>query len=162
MNCEQALNNLPHIVVKEEAQSTHSISAGISRRVLLEHLRTCPECQREYETLWRTANVLENADAPIPPPELVTNIQRSVRQLHRRQALAFFANPLTWCLERLKVNLSPKMVNATVLLFFLIASGFVVKLAFFTTSPEPELGLTAMERTRLQHVRISSSPMGRD
>jgi hypothetical protein len=33
-----------------------------------------------------------------------------------------------------------------------------MKLTFFTNSPEPEFGLTAMEKTRLRHVRISPSP----
>ncbi|MYC75106.1 hypothetical protein F4X10_04940 [Candidatus Poribacteria bacterium] len=158
LNCEQTLNNLPHLVVNGVARTTQPISEGISRHALLEHLRTCPECQREYEALWDTANVLENTAAPIPPPELVGNIQRSVRQLHRQQQLAFFASPLAWCLDRLKVDFSPRFVNAVVLLFFLVASGFVMKLAFFTNTPEPELDLTAMERTRLQHVKISPSP----
>ncbi len=158
LNCEQTLNNLPHLVVKGEARTTEPISEEISRRTLLEHLRTCPECQREYEALWHTADVLENTDAPIPPPELVGNIQHSVRQLHQQQQLAFFASPLAWCLDRLKLDLSPRLVNAIVLLFFLVASGFVMKLAFFTNSPEPEFGLTAMEKTRLRHVRISPSP----
>ncbi len=158
LNCEQTLNNLPHLVVKGEARTTEPISEEISRRTLLEHLRTCPECQREYEALWHTADVLENTDAPSPPPELVGNIQHSVRQLHQQQQLTFFAGPLAWCLDRLKVDLSPRLVNAVVLLFFLVASGFVMKLAFFTDSQEPEFGLTAMEKTRLQHVRISPSP----
>ena len=158
LNCEQTLNNLPHLVVKGDAQTTEPISEEISRRALLEHLRTCPECQREYEALWQTADVLEHTEAPIPPPELVGNIQQRVRQLHRQQQLAFFASPLAWCLDRLKLDFSPRLVNAIVLLFFLVASGFIMKLAFFTNSPEPELGLTAMEKTRLQHVRISPSP----
>ena len=158
LNCEQTLNNLPHLVVKGEARTTEPISEEISRRTLLEHLRTCPECQREYEALWHTADVLENTDAPIPPPKLVGNIQHSVRQLHQQQQLAFFASPFAWCLDRLKLDLSPRVVNAIVLLFFLVASGFVMKLAFFTDSQEPKFGLTAMEKTRLQHVRISPSP----
>lgn len=158
LNCEQTLNNLPHLVAKEDARATVPISEGISRRSLLEHLRTCPECQKEYEALWQTASVLESAETPTPPPELVANIQQRVRQLHRQQQVAFFANPLAWGLERLKLDFSPRLVNATVLLFFLVASGFVMKLAFFTNPKEPELGLTAMERTRLQHVRISPSP----
>ena len=158
LNCEQTLNNLPHLVVKGKARTIEPISVGISRRTLLEHLRTCPECQREYEALWHTTDVLENTDAPIPPPELVGNIQRSVRQLHQQQQLAFFASPLAWCLDRLKLDLSPRLVNAVVLLFFLVASGFVMKLTFFTEPQEPEFGLTAMERTRLQHVKISPSP----
>lgn len=158
LNCEQTLNNLPHLVVNEEARTTEPISDEISRRTLLEHLRTCPECQREYEALWHTAGVLENTEAPVPPPELVGNIQQRVRQLHRQQQLAFFASPLAWGFDRLKLDLSPRLVNAIVLLFFLVASGFIMKLAFFTDSPEPEFGLTAMEKTRLQHVRVSPSP----
>ena len=158
MNCEQTLNNLPHLVVKKDNQAADRISEGISRRALLKHLRTCPECQTEYEALWNTANILENVEAPIPPPELVGNIQQRVRQLHQRRQLAFFANPLAWCFDRLKLELSPKVVNAIALLFYLVASGFVVKLAFFTSPTEPELGLTAMEKTRLRHVRVSPSP----
>lgn len=158
LNCEQTLNNLPHLVVKGDERTTEPISEGISRRALLGHLRTCPACQREYEALWHTANVLETTEAPMPPPELVGNIQRSVRQLHRQQQFASFAVPLAWCLDRLKVELSPRFVNAIVLLFFVVASGFVMKLAFFTDPQEPELDLTAMERTRLQHVKISPSP----
>ena len=158
LNCEQTLNNLPHLVMNGEARTTEPISDEISRRTLLEHLRICPECQREYEALWHTAGVLESTEAPVPPPELVDNIQQRVRQLHRRQQLAFFASPLACGLNRLKLDFSPRLVNAIVLLFFLVASGFVMKLAFFTDSPGPEFGLTAMEKTRLQHVRVSPSP----
>lgn len=158
LNCEQTLNNLPHLVVQKDARTTEPISEGISRRTLLAHLRACPECQREYEALWHTASVLENTEAPIPPPELVGSIQQSIRQRHRQQEFAFFAAPLAWCLDRLKLPLSPRLVNAVVLLFFLVASGFVMKLAFFTEPQEPEFGLTAMERTRLQHVKVSPSP----
>ena len=158
LNCEQTLNNLPHLVGQKAARRTEPASEGISRHTVLAHLRVCPECQQEYEALWHTADVLANTAAPIPPPELVGNIQRCVRQLHRQQQLAFFASPLAWCLDRLKVELSPRLVNAVVLLFFLVASGVVMKLAFFTEPQGPEFGLTAMERTRLQHVRISSSP----
>ena len=158
LNCEQTLNNLPHLVVQGDARTAEPISEGISRRTLLEHLRSCPECQKEYEALWHTASVLETTEAPIPPSELVGDIQQSVRQIHRQQELTFFAGPLAWCLDRLKLNLSPRLVNAVVLLFFLVASGFVMKLAFFTEPQEPEFGLTAMERTRLQHVKVSPSP----
>ena len=158
MNCEQTLNNLPHLVQQENAESREPTSDGISRRALLEHLRTCPECQMEYEALWNTASMLESVDEPIPPPELVGNIQQQIHSLHRRQQVAFFANPLAWCLDRLKLDFSPRFVNATALLFYIIASCFFVKLVFFTNPQEPEFGLTAMEKTRLQQVRISPTP----
>ena len=158
MNCEQALNNLPHLVTEENTETTNRVSAGTARRAVLEHLRTCPECQREYEALWHTASVLESTDQPAPPPELVENIQQRVRALHQRQQLAFFANPLAWCLERLKLDFSPRVVNATALLVFLAASGFVMKFAFFTNPPEPESGLIAMKKTMLHNIKISTSP----
>ena len=158
MNCEQTLTNLPHLVVAEDAKTTDAISGGVSRRAVLEHLRTCPDCQTEYEALWNTANMLESVDEPAVPPELVSNIQQRIRELHQQKQLAFFANPLAWCLDRLKLDLSPRFVNATALLFFLVASGFIMKLAFFTNPPEPESGLIAMKKTVLQNIKISTSP----
>ena len=159
MNCEQTLKNLPHLVVEEDAKTTDTISDGVSRRAVLAHLRSCPECQMEYEALWNTASMLESVDEPAVPSELVGNIQQRVRELHQQEQLAFFANPLVWCLARLRLDLSPRLVNATVLLFFLIASGFIMKLAFFTSPPEPESGLiAAMKKTMLQNIKISTSP----
>lgn len=158
MNCEQAINNLPHLVQQENAETREPNSNGISRRALLEHLRTCPECQMEYEVLWHTASMLESVDEPTPPPELAGNIQQCIRHLHKRQQVALFANPLAWCLDRLHLDFSPRFVNAIALLSYLIGSCFFVKLAFFTNPQEPEFGLTAMEKTRLQQVRISPTP----
>ena len=158
MNCEQTLNNLPHLVVEENAKVTDVVSDGVSRRAILEHLRTCEGCQREYEALWNTASILESVDEPAVPPELAGNIQQHIRELHQQKQLAFFANPLVWCLDRLKLDLSPRLVNATALLFFLFASGFIMKLTFFTNPPEPESGLIAMKKTVLQNIKISTSP----
>ena len=158
MNCEQTLNNLPHLVVEENSKITDVVSDGVSRRAILEHLRTCQDCQREYEALWNTASMLESVDEPAVPPELANNIQQCIREHHQQQQLAFFANPLAWCLDRLKLDLSPRLVNATTLLFFLIASGFIMKLAFFTNPPEPESGFIAMKKNMLQNIKISTSP----
>ena len=158
MNCEQTLNNLPHFVVEEGPEAIDRVSGGMPRRAVLEHLRSCPECQMAYEALWHTASVLESTDEPVPPPELAGNIQQRVRELHQRKQLVFFANPLSWCLDRLKLDISPRVVNATALIFFLIASGFAAKFAFFTNPPEPESGLMAMKKTMLNNIRISTSP----
>ena len=158
MNCEQTLNNLPHFVVEKSPETTDRVSAGTPQRAVLEHLRSCPECQMAYEALWHTASVLESTDEPVPPPELAGNIQARVRELHQRKQLSFFANPLAWCLDRLKLDFSPRVVNATALIFLLIVSGFAAKLAFFTNPPEPDSGLIAMKKTMLNNIRISTSP----
>ncbi len=158
MNCEQTLNNLPHLSVAENANVTDAVADGVSRRAILEHLRTCQDCQREYEALWNTASMLENVDEPAVPPALAGNIQQCIREYHQQRQLAFFANPVAWCLDRLRLDISPRLVNATTLLFFLIASGFIMKTAFFTNPPEPESGLIAMKKTVLQNIKISTSP----
>ena len=158
MNCEQTLNNLPHFVGVESPEPTDRVSAGTSRRAVLEHLRSCPECQMGYEALWHTASVLESTDAPVPPPELAGNIQARIRELHQRKPLTFFANPLAWCLDRLALDFSPRIANVTALIFFLIVSGFAVKLAFFTNPPEPDSGLIAMKKTMVNNIRISTAP----
>ena len=158
MNCEQTLNNLPHFVVEKSPETTDRVSAGTPQRAVLEHLRSCPECQMAYEALWHTASVLESTDEPVPPLELAGNIQARVRELHQRKQLTFFANPLAWCLDRLKLDFSPRVVNATALILFLMASGFTAKLAFFTNPPEPDSGLIAMKKTMLNNIRISTSP----
>ena len=160
MNCEQTLKNLPHFVVEENPEAMDRVSTGTPRRAVLEHLRGCPECQKAYEALWHTADVLESVDEPVPPPELAGNIQKRVRELHQRKQLAFFASPLAWCLDLLKWDFSPRVVNATALIFFLIISGFAAKLAFFTNPSEPESGLIAMKKTMLNNIRISTEPWG--
>ncbi len=153
MNCEQTRRNLPHLILKAHEQD--SIAKGVSRSAFLQHLRACTACQSEYEGLWQTATVLENLAAPLPPPELVSNIQQRVRNLHKRRHVAFFANPIAWSLELLKVEISPKFVNAIALLCYLIATGVLVQLALFTNPQQIEPNLTAMEQTRLRHSRIS-------
>ena len=158
MNCEHTLNNLPHFVVEETPETRDRVSAGTSRRAVLEHLRSCPECQRAYEALWHTASVLESTAEPVPPSELAGNIQVRVRELHQRKHLSFFANPLAWCLDRLALDFSPRVVNATALIFFLIVTGFAAKLAFFANPPEPDSGLIAMKQTMLNNIKISTAP----
>ena len=153
MNCEQTRKQL---VLHREA-NTHSPEL---QNAALRHLRTCTACQVEYEALWHTATVLENAEVPIPPAGLLAQIQQGVRHLHKRRQVAFFANPMSWCFERMKIELSPRLVNVIAMLCYVLASAFLVKLAFFTGSPEPEFGLTAMEESRLRHVRMSRASWG--
>ncbi len=147
MNCEQTRKNLG-------LHRQGSTMKGSS----LQHLRTCTACQLEYEALWHTATVLENLEAPVPPPALVGKIQQGIRRLDKRQHVALFANPFAWCLSGLKLALSPKFVNVIALLFYLIASGSIVKLVFFTTQPGHDFGLTAMEEASLRNVKISPAP----
>ncbi|MDE0482272.1 MAG: hypothetical protein OXI67_06835 [Candidatus Poribacteria bacterium] len=157
MNCEQTRENL---VLHRE----NPILKGTERREFLQHLRSCKACQVEYEGLWHTATVLGNLEAPEPPPELLGNIQRQIRETHKRSQTAFFAAPISWLFGKMKLKFSSQVVNYAAMLCYLIASVFLVKLAFFsdapkqTDKPEQNFGFTAMEETRLQYVRIAPSP----
>ena len=151
MNCEQTRENL--VLHRED-----SMLKGAERREFLQHLRGCKACQVEYEGLWHTATVLGNLEAPEPPPELLGNIQRQIRETHKRSQTAFFATPISWLFGKMKLKFSPQVVNYAAMVCYLIASVFFVKLAFFSDTPEQDFGLTAMEETRLQRVRIAPSP----
>lgn len=151
MNCEQTRENL---VLHRE----NPMLKGTERREFLQHLRGCKACQVEYEGLWHTATVLGNLEAPEPPPELLGNIQRQIRETHKRSQTAFFATPISWLFGKMKLKFSPQVANCAAMLCYLIVSVFFVKLAFFADAPEQDFGLTAMEETRLQYVRIAPSP----
>ena len=151
MNCEQTRENL--VLHRQDP-----LLKGAERRDFLQHLRGCKACQVEYEGLWHTATVLGNLESPEPRPELLGNIQRQIRKIHKRKQTAFFASPISWLFGKLKLELSPQFVNCIALLCYLIVSVFLMKFAFFTDAPKQEFGLTAFEETRLRNVRISPSP----
>lgn len=151
MNCEQTRENL--VLHRQD-----SMLKGAKRREFLRHLRSCKACQIEYEGLWQTAAVLDSLEAPEPPPELIGNIQYQIREFHKRSQTAFFATPISWLFNKMKLKFSPQLVNCVALLCYLLASAFLVKVAFFTDAPEQNFGLTAMEEARLRNARISPSP----
>lgn len=153
MNCEQTRENL---VLHQQDPKLK----GTKRSEFLKHLRGCISCQIEYEGLLHTAEVIGNLETPEPPPELLGNIQNQVRKLHKRSRTALVASPFSWLFGKLKLELSPQIVNCTALVCYLLASVFLVKFAFFTDVQDDGLGMTALEETRLRNVRISPSPWG--
>ena len=142
MKCEQTREHL--VLHRQDSRLT-----GTKRQEFLKHLRGCDNCQIEYEGLMHTATVLGNLEAPTPPPELLGNIQNKIREIHRQNQTAFFANPFSWFFNKISLDLSPRFVNSVALLCYLIASAFLVKFAFFTDAPKQPFGLTAMEASRL-------------
>ena len=150
MNCEETRENL---VLHRQGPTLN----GTKRREFLQHLRACETCQMEYEGLWHTATMLGSLEAPVPPPNLLENIRNQIREQNKRSRTAFFATPISWFFGKMKLKFSPQFVNCAALLCFLFASVFLVKFVFWTETPEPNLGLTAMEAARLRNVRISPS-----
>ncbi len=142
MKCEQTREHL--VLHRQDSRLT-----GTKRQEFLKHLRGCENCQIEYEGLMHTATVLGNLEAPTPPPELLENIQNKIREIHRQNQTAFFANPFSWFFNKINLDISPRFVNSVALLCYLVVSAFLVKFAFFTDAPKQPLGLTAMEASRL-------------
>lgn len=142
MKCEQTREHLA--LHRQDSRLT-----GTKRQEFLKHLRGCENCQIEYEGLMHTATVLGNLEAPTPPPELLGNIQNKIREIHKQNQTAFFANPFSWFFNKVNLDLSPRIVNSVALLCYLVASVFLVKFAFFTEAPNQNFGLTAMEASRL-------------
>lgn len=151
MNCEQTREK---IVLHRQEDMLDDTERGD----FLQHLRGCKTCQEEYEALLHTATMLDSLETPIPPPELLGNIQEQIRQIHKQSRTALFAVPFSWFLAKLKLDISPKLVNCAALVCYLLVSVFLLKAAFFTDKPNEDFGMTAMEASRLSHVRISSSP----
>ncbi len=153
MNCEMTRQNL--VLHRQD-----TVLKGANRREFLEHLRHCEPCQIEYEGLWHTAALLDNVETPIPPPDLAEKIQQQIRTAHKQQQVAFFANPMSWVVDKLRLKISPQFVNYAALLFYMLASVFLVKLAFFTSTPEQDTGLSTMQEARLQQIRVSAASWG--
>lgn len=154
MKCEQTREHL--VLHRQDARLT-----GTKRQEFLKHLRGCESCQIEYEGLMHTATVLGNLEAPIPAPELLGNIQNRIREIHKQNQTAFFANPFSWLFNKFDLDLSPRFVNSVALLCYLVASAFIVKVAFFTDVPKQKLPFTAMEASRLVRPgQISPSQLG--
>lgn len=142
MKCEQTREHL--VLHRQDSRLT-----GTKRQEFLKHLRGCENCQIEYEGLLHTATVLGNLEAPTPPPELLGNIQNKIREIHKQNETAFFANPFSWFFNKINLDLSPRFVNSVAILCYLVVSALLLKFAFFPDAPEQKLGLTAMEASRL-------------
>ena len=142
MKCEQTREYLA--LHRQDSRLT-----GTKRQEFLKHLRGCENCQIEYEGLMHTATVLGNLEAPTPPPELLENIQNKIREIHKQNQTAFFANPFSWFFNKINLDISPRFVNSVALICYLVVSVFIVKFAFFTDAPKQSLGLTALEASRL-------------
>ncbi len=153
MNCEQTRENL---VLHRQG----NMLTGTERKNFLQHLRGCKACQVEYEGLLHTASLLGSLEAPVPPPDLLGKIQNQIRDVHKQSQTALFANPISWLLQKFKIELRSQFVNSVALLCYLAASVFLVKIAFFTEKPTEDYVLTAFEVTRAKYARVSPSPWG--
>ena len=134
----------------------HQLSSGVhgqEKTELKQHLQTCSKCETEYEEMLHTVAVLESLPEPVPPPDLVGQIQNEIAKEHQRNRLAFFANPIARLLLALKFDPHPTFVNCTAMFFYLMLAVFLVKLTFFSGSTDSSHVLSPAKSMQ-QDVRV--------
>ncbi len=138
---------------------------------LKQHLLDCSVCQRVYEQMWHTSLVLDDLSTLSPPADLLSKTQTQIRQVHRQQKLAFFANPVSWLFRIFHLDPPPTLVNYTAVVFYVVIIAFFIKLAvlddnspldLITTTPLPvktRVGqLGAIKKAALDSVSVEDIP----
>jgi hypothetical protein len=150
-DCKQVMEHL----------NPHRLDSRLNRREkgeLRQHLLSCSDCRMEYEETLHTIAVLESLPEPVPPPNLVENIQKRISQERKHNPLAFFANPFAYIFDALKLGPHPTFVNYTAIVFYMVLAIFLVKLTFFGPA-EPHRGATAIHPSGSQ-IRLANVQFG--
>ena len=136
------------------------------KTLLKQHLLGCKDCQREYEQMWHVSLILDDLSALSPPTDLLADTQSKIRQVHHRQRLASFVNPFNWLLSRFQLSPPPRLVNYAAIIFYVVVSVFLLKLAFLeeditmplTTKPLPTkvriVQIGAIKKSALDRVSV--------
>lgn len=147
---------------------------AIEKAELKQHLLDCPDCQRAYEQMWHTSLILDDLSPVISPQPLLQRIQSQIRSLHRRQRLAFYANPIDWFLGLFRLDPPPTLVNCAAIVFYVLVTAFFVKLTVLdsndpvalTTKPIPDqmraVRFGAIKKAALDSVTIEGQPSTTD
>jgi len=137
---------------------------------LKQHLLDCPDCQQAYEQMWHTSLILDDLSTVASPQPLLQRIQSQTRSLHRRQRLAFYANPIDWFLGLFRLDPPPTLVNCAAIVFYVVVTAFFVKLTVLdsndpvalTTKPVPAqmrvVRFGAIKKAALESVTIEDRP----
>ena len=145
--------NCADFVANTNVYQLGSRAHGQEKTELKQHLQTCSTCETEYEEMLHTVAVLESLPEPVPPPDLVGQIQNGIAKEHRRNRLAFFANPIARLLLALKFDPHPTFVNCTAMFFYLMLAVFLVKLTFFSGATDLSRVLSP-SKSMQQDVRV--------
>ena len=136
------------------------------KTLLKQHLLDCKDCQREYEQKWHVSLILDDLSALSPPTDLLADTQSKIRRIHHRQRLVSFVNPFNWLLSRFQLSPPPRLVNYAAIIFYVVVSVFLLKLAFLeedtamplTTKPLPAkvriVQIGAIKKSALDSVSV--------
>ena len=140
------------------------------KALLKQHLLDCEDCQREYERIWHVSLILNDMSTLSTPTDLLADTQSKIRQVHYMQRLASFANPFNWLFSKFQLNLPPSLVNYAAIIFYVVVSVFLLKLAFLeeettislTTKPLPAkvriVQIGAVKKSALDSVSVEDIP----
>ena len=120
------------------------------KTLLKQHLLDCKDCQREYEQMWHVSLILDDLSALSPPTDLLADTQSKIRRVHHRQRLASFVSPFNWLLSRFQLSPPSGLVNYAAIIFYVVVSVFLLKLAFL----EEDTAMTLTTKPLPAKVRI--------
>ena len=86
MNCQRAREILPELLDSRTAATAHLDARA--------HLAGCPDCQRDFATLSRTADALDSLPAPAPSPRLRRNFYALLEEEKSSSAWRWVLAPL--------------------------------------------------------------------
>jgi hypothetical protein len=75
MNCKDVRENLIELLAETSPLAGHRADPAVA-----EHVRQCPACSQELESLRKTMALLDEWKAPEPPPYFLTRLGAHVRE----------------------------------------------------------------------------------
>ena len=109
---------------------------GHDRYLIRQHISECSNCQRYFEELLYTVNLLDNLPSPIPPDTLLDRINFRLQRSQRASLLDFLSYPVSRVFSALHFELKPIFVNSSAFLLYFIISLFIAKLFFSSSNPD--------------------------
>ena len=108
------------------------------RHLIRQHISECPNCQRYFEELLYTANLLSNLPFPTPPDGLLDRINLALKKQQRPSLIGWISYPVSRIFSALHLKLRPIFVNSSAFLLYFIVGLFVAKLILlFSNSDSP-------------------------
>src|SRR5215472_19308321 len=80
MNCKDVRENLIELLAETSPVAGHRADPAVA-----EHVRQCPACAQELESLRKTMALLDEWKAPEPSPYFLTRLNAHVREEQRKQ-----------------------------------------------------------------------------
>jgi len=114
--------------------------SGNNKYLIKLHISECEKCQRYFEELVYTVNLLNNSPSPVPPDGLLGRINSKLERYQRNSLFDWLGYPVSKFFSIFNLELRPIFINSSAFLLYFIVGLFVVKFFFSlngSDSPHP-------------------------